>query len=682
MGTCDRFLEDNFFQEDEFETFLQEDEKTEFLDRKVLESTEVPLIINGNSYEKTTLNEEPSWHDLSDSSDSGVHDGHNVGLLSSVWKLTVPSTGITHQNQIQNSESLCSDGSSAEYIIKQEPLSPVSSGSDSGIECNRSVTIQSPADSDMKSEPKDFVLSLGDHVPSLSTPLYPPTNSSIVTSAPVIHLVQNHNSTVIPANLASCITPISSPAIVTSTNIKSIVNSKIKIQPKLTLRQGSNNLTKPTAEVTVNPPASSVNTANGICLGQYPVISPSAESSSSHFNDSSVINSEFIDMNGSSGIGCSNSNLGNSYKALKRQQRMIKNRESASLSRKRKKEYLQNLEATLNEYTKQNDVLQMENQKLKNKICLLESENEQLKKCIPVLSNKKTFLLTLAIMVTMKLGPLNYFSIGGSSSIENFDTNLKHPIGRQLLSFKEKFGSNFAKDFSADSSWLNNKKSTDESSNNNDVLFKDPSFLPNATEGSTNCPSEFNKTESIRIAQDLSDWMLLHEQQKKKNNLKKHAYMKKKEPMIKFKKFPSHGPLDAWQKIKSVYNKYELLPFESPLRNKKDYLKEIPRRNDTFYVLSLNMDHFLLPATNHNKTMRPRMSMVMPAMALNDSMQHPAGSIGLIQIDCEVLGTQLFHVRDTYKVENLLERNTTRTQAQTKQQTPQPTRPPQTRGNA
>lgn len=63
-------------------------------------------------------------------------------------------------------------------------------------------------------------------------------------------------------------------------------------------------------------------------------------------------------------------------------------------------------------------------------------------------------------------------------------------------------------------------------------------------------------------------------------------------------------------------------------------------------------------------------------------MQHPAGSIGLIQIDCEVLGTQLFHVRDTYKVENLLERNTTQTQAQTKQQSPQPTHPPQTRGNA
>lgn len=59
---------------------------------------------------------------------------------------------------------------------------------------------------------------------------------------------------------------------------------------------------------------------------------------------------------------------------MKKQSRMIKNRESACLSRKRKKEYMTTLEDTVKSLTDKNETLTKENQTLRERVASLEAE--------------------------------------------------------------------------------------------------------------------------------------------------------------------------------------------------------------------------------------------------------------------------------------------------------------------
>lgn len=75
-----------------------------------------------------------------------------------------------------------------------------------------------------------------------------------------------------------------------------------------------------------------------------------------------------------------------------------------------------------------------------------------------------------------------------------------------------------------------------------------------------------------------------------------------------------------------------------------ELFEEIRRQDDTFYVVSFSGDHLLLPALAHNKSVRPKMSLMLPSVGINTTVD-ASQFVTLMQIDCEVINTSLIQIQ-------------------------------------
>uniref|UniRef100_A0A8C7REJ8 BZIP domain-containing protein n=1 Tax=Oncorhynchus mykiss TaxID=8022 RepID=A0A8C7REJ8_ONCMY len=334
-------------------------------------------------------------------------------------------------------------------------------------------------------------------------------------------------------------------------------------------------------------------------------------------------------------------------KVMKRQQRMIKNRESACQSRKKKKEYLQNLEGQLMEAQQENERLRRENQALRERLVGKEGSES---------GNNKRAVCVMAVLLFMT------FSFGPVSITDRkLETGLHEEVvphaGRRLLEFETAQEHSRVEERmdpeeeeAGEDGWKGGeveRESTDsyQFRNLSDVFsdVKDLVLQDIDRYFTSNDCRQFNRSESLRLADELRGWVHRHQIDRKKSGGKPKMVKKAKiaqKAQLRKTNFSRYLPIPAHRSIES---QIQVFP-AGPEISYSDFMDAIDRREDTFYVVSFRRDHLLLPAISHNKTTRPKMSLVMPAMSVNESLYNKSHEM-MMQVDCEVMDTRIIPIK-------------------------------------